>query len=43
MVIMFFDERLNVKVGRGYRAIMWIEDHTDTERVKEDECEGKKN
>ena len=34
MVLMSFYERLNIKVGRVYRTVMWIADHTDTERVK---------
>lgn len=34
MVLMSFDERLNIKVGRTYRVVMWIAEHTDTERIK---------
>lgn len=34
IVMMSFKERLNIKVGRTYKAVMWIAEHTDTEHVK---------
>lgn len=34
MVFMSFDEQLKIRIDRKYRVVMWIADHTDTERRK---------
>ena len=31
---MSFDEQLKIRIDRKYKAVMWIADHTDTERRK---------
>lgn len=34
IVFMSFDEQLKIRIDRKYKAVMWIADHTDTERRK---------